>query len=51
MKSNFRRSKTGNSTIRRIDLIIRRGWKPGLRASDFYRGNRRTRRGAGLGAN
>jgi len=47
MKTNFRRSKTNRSTLRRIDQIIRRGWRPGLRPSDFYRGSRRHRMEAG----
>jgi hypothetical protein len=46
MKTNFRHSKTDRSTLRRIDLIIRRGWRPGLRPALFYRGNRRSRQGA-----
>jgi hypothetical protein len=46
MKSSRRRSKCDQSTLRRVDLIIRRGWKPGLRPSDFYRGSARNRREA-----
>ena len=47
MKTNFRRSKTDRSTLRRVDLLIRRGWQPGRKVSDYYRGNRRHRTGAG----
>jgi len=47
MKSALRFSKASRSTRRRVDLIIRRGWQPGLRPSDFYRGSRRPRVEAG----
>jgi hypothetical protein len=47
MKSSQRFSKASGSTLRRIDQIIRRGWRPGLRPSDFYRGSARSRRGSG----
>ena len=46
MKSSQSFSRASGSTRRRIDLIIRRGWKPGLRPSDFYRGSSRNRREA-----
>jgi len=43
MKTVFRRSKTDRSTLRRIEVIIRRSWRPGMLPSHFYRGNRRSR--------
>ena len=45
MKSALRFSKASGSTHRRIERIIRNGWIPGLRPSDFYRGTSRTVRG------
>ena len=50
MKSACRKSKANGSTKRRVETIIRRGWRPGLgRHSDFYRGrgNRLSRVEAG----
>lgn len=44
MKSSLRRSKASRSTLRRIDMIFRRGWQPGLPTQPFYRGSSRSRR-------
>lgn len=51
MKSSLRFSKASRSTIRRVELVVRRGWHPGLQPADFYRGSARSRREAGLRAN
>ena len=43
MKSSRRRSKTNRSTLRRIEIIIRRGWFPGAgHVSEFYKSTRRS---------
>jgi hypothetical protein len=45
MKSTLRFSKASGSTRRRVDLIIQRGWFPGVgRVSDFYKGRSRRNR-------
>jgi hypothetical protein len=42
-KSFLRKSKTNRSTLRRIEIAIRRGWHPGQRAADYYLSARRSR--------
>jgi hypothetical protein len=46
MKSSRRFSKASAGTRRRVEIILRNGWQPGLRPSDFYRGSARNRREA-----
>jgi hypothetical protein len=41
MKSALRFSKASGSTRRKVELIIQRGWRPGLKISDVLK--RRTR--------
>jgi len=41
MKSTLRWSRASGSTRRKIDLLIQRGWRPGLKISDVLK--RRTR--------
>lgn len=43
MKSHIRRSKASGSDKARVELAIRRGWKPGYPVSDFIRRARRNR--------
>jgi hypothetical protein len=45
MKSSQRFSKASGSTRRRVEQVLRRGWKPGAgRVSDYYKSTRRSRR-------
>ena len=46
-KSFLKKSKASNSTRRRVELVVRRGWRPGLPPQLFYRGSRRSRLEAG----
>jgi len=41
MKSHHRRSAISKSTLRRVEICIRRGWQPGFPASGFYKGTRK----------
>jgi hypothetical protein len=50
MKSPLRGSRADGSTKAKVDLLIRRGWRPGLRISDVLQRRNDKRRQEGGGA-
>jgi hypothetical protein len=41
MKSYLRQSRADKSTVRRVEICVQRGWKPGLASCWFYKRQRR----------